>query len=301
MRRWSSLLKHIELALGRLGHVHLTVTGAMRDWLIANGKIPAEAIHVLYDRPTHNFCHLTLPDKHAFLSRLFEEQIDDEAFVKESPSTRMDEVSGQVIQRPDKERDRAIVVTSSSFTEDEDFDLLWQAVCQCELLLAKGGPKRTSLFPTILLFITGKGSKRSHYEDLFRSQHLHFFRVHFCWLPAQDYPRLLASADLGICLHTSSSGLDLPMKAIDMLGCGLPILAYKYPCIAKELIEEEDNGLLFEDAEDLTQQLLDLFHAFPKGAKMLSSIAANLQMKPLPSWRGHWNKIVLKGILQPDV
>jgi beta-1,4-mannosyltransferase len=66
-------------------------------------------------------------------------------------------------------------------------------------------------------------------------------------LEIDDYPKIVAASDLGICLHYSSSGLDLPMKVVDMFSARLPCLAYNYLCI-NELVEKDVNGDVFENS-----------------------------------------------------
>lgn len=75
------------------------------------------------------------------------------------------------------------------------------------------------------------------------------------WLEADDYPVLLSLCDVGICLHYSSSGLDLPMKVVDMFGAGIPVLAVDYRTLG-ELVKNDENGLIFKDQVQLADQLI---------------------------------------------
>ena len=75
---------------------------------------------------------------------------------------------------------------------------------------------------------TGKGPLRGYYETEISKLSLSSVEIETLWLQTQEYPVLLAAADLGVSLHTSSSGLDLPMKVVDMFGSDLPVLARSF-------------------------------------------------------------------------
>lgn len=181
-----------------------------------------------------------------------------------------------------------LVVSSTSWTADEDFSILLRAVQlwnarQDELSAAAAADGKQSSksdrrgakaaksrpAPKLLVLITGtllsqlpaflaeftglftcagKGPQKEAYEKQIAALNMRHARIATAWLASEDYPRLLGnsciqltspvccnlvhlvagSADLGVSLHTSSSGLDLPMKVVDMFGCGLPVCAVDF-------------------------------------------------------------------------
>ena len=103
----------------------------------------------------------------------------------------------------------ALVLSSTSWTPDEDFGVLLEAAGIYDRMLKTGN--RPDL-PDLLVVVTGKGPSRARYERLMAKAALRHVAFRTLWLEAADYPVLLGSADVGVSLHTSSSGLDLPMK-----------------------------------------------------------------------------------------
>ncbi|PWN52660.1 hypothetical protein IE53DRAFT_384879 [Violaceomyces palustris] len=128
--------------------------------------------------------------------------------------------------------------------------------------------------PKVLIIVTGKGELRSYYEAevarLEKEENWEWVRIRTVWLESEEYPVLLGSADVGVSLHTSSSGLDLPMKVVDMLGCGLAVCALDFNCL-DELVQDGRNGLVFRDAEGLERQLESLLSLHPSPSWLMGS------------------------------
>jgi len=131
-------------------------------------------------------------------------------------------------------------------------------------------------YPKLICVITGKGPLKEFYNNLISTKEWKNVSVITPWLENEEYPQILAAADLGICLHFSSSGLDLPMKVVDMFGCGLPVCAINYKCL-EELVVHCRNGYVFNDYEELAND------EFKK----------NLKVFQYDRWSEKWNSTVL--------
>ncbi|ORX43332.1 hypothetical protein DM01DRAFT_260067 [Hesseltinella vesiculosa] len=229
-----SFAESFERYFGRDARAHLTVTDKMQNKLKSWGV--QGTIVTLRDRPQANFKRLTLNEIHdasclnvkvsvisaEFLGHIHEadtlltckENGDDAKFRQNRPK---------------------LVVSSTSWTEDEDFSLLLQAA---KFYDDEAPPDA----PNILFVITGKGPLKDFYEKKISKMHLTRTRIVTSWLSNEDYSSLLGCADLGVSLHTSTSGVDLPMKIVDMFGSGLPVCAVNFEWWVKNTRRKKMNS-----------------------------------------------------------
>lgn len=239
----------------------LCVSQAMADHL---RRLGARSPAVLYDRPAAIFAPTPPARRSALLARLAGE-------------LKLPELGIETEARP------VLLVSSTSWTADEDFGPLVDAVSRLS---------RATLPPVVVL-ITGRGRERSLWEARFRAVESERVRVRTLWLGGSDYAALLGSADLGLCLHRSSSALDLPMKIADMLGAGLPVCALDYgPCL-REILHPESNGLLFRDGAELASLIAALFEGFPRANARLETLRAGALRSSAVRWSQSWNEVAL--------
>jgi beta-1,4-mannosyltransferase len=218
------------------------------------------------------------------------------------------------VERPDRERYRqalfgrlsvpaptaGFVVCPTSWTEDEDFDVIIEAVTRLEQRVRNWeGSGRGHRFPDLVILVTGDGDRRAEFERRFAGLQARRIHLRARWLEPEDYPRVVGSADLGLCLHRSSSGLDIPMKIADLFGAGVPVLALDYGACLAERVRHGDNGLLFSTAEQLADVLFDLFEGFPSDQKALERLRAGARKSARPTWEEGWAREARPALLTP--
>src|SRR5436305_3735126 len=230
---------------------------------------------VLYDRPAEAFAPIDRSDRERFRQALF---------------ARLGIRSGDV----------GFIVCPTSWTEDEDFDVAIEAVVRLEERIRgweAAAPGRR--FTDLVILVTGDGARRAQFERRFAGLPARRVQLRARWLEPEDYPRVVGSADLGLCLHRSSSGLDIPMKVADLFGAGVPVCALDYGACLAERVRHGDNGLLFSAGNQLADVLFDLFEAFPGDQSSLDRLRTGARRSARPTWEEGWSRDA-KPVLLPD-
>lgn len=185
------------------------------------------------------------------------------------------------------------MISSTSWTPDEDFNMLLDSFINIEKNLKIDNLRK------VLFVITGKGPQKEDFMKKIKDAQLKLFNVRSIWLESDDYPKLLGSGDLGVCLHYSSSGYDLPMKVVDMFSSGLPVSAVFYPTI-NELVKVNQNGFLFKDADQLEFLLKKLISEFSESGycRDIEKMRDNLKTFNQKDWVSQWNNVAKDEIIK---
>ena len=252
---------------------HFCVTDAMAKQLVRGYGLTTPVIP-LHDRPASIFQVLDAPQRLQFLENMPQLGLCEKATV-ESIKT------GQT----------KLIASATSWTPDEDFSILLNALIEYSDRAGRGEAK-----PKILAIITGKGPTRAAFEAQVqhhkRSGNLKSVTVKTVFFDdIADYAKLLGIADLGISLHTSSSGVDLPMKVVDMFGAGLPVAGWGNFESWPELVKEGVNGRSFKDARGLHRILTEVFGGDPVD---LNKLRAGAVKEGERRWDDEWDPIAGK-------
>ncbi|KAK5580458.1 hypothetical protein RB653_000475 [Dictyostelium firmibasis] len=297
------LAKFIERYFAKNAYAHLFVTNEMKIQLVRDWNLKGKTF-VFHDKASPIFKRLTDREQEEFLKTFITKYSikgEDKVYIESA-------ISKKSIKIPKQQT--SIIISSTSWTQDEDFSILLDAIVKYDIehvvrknKINNGGEDRGEqdeevLAENLLFIITGKGPQKEYYQEKINSLLLKKSRIITVWLDSEDYPKLLACCDLGVSLHNSSSGIDLPMKVVDMFGCCLPVLAIDFKCI-QELVKVDHNGFLFKDSDQLHQLLNQLFtHPLNQNTLNNGNINGNLVLEGMrknlskdretDTWESNW-------------
>jgi beta-1,4-mannosyltransferase len=258
-------VRRSERRWARRADGHLAVSQAMAAWLLQNFSVHAT---VFRDRPSVSF---------------------------RKPDLASAAAAWQTLAREVSLVDRRVplMVCSTSWHPDEDFDLLLEALERTERRLVElKGPGQTGR-PDVMVLMTGRGPLRGEFEARVRRRALTRVGVHTSWLAPAEYPTVVGMADAGICLHQSSSGLDLPIRFAEFRGAGVPLCVFDYGPVVGEVLTAGREGMTFRDPGELAAVVFALAMADLSSVPAFAAARQWLVAHPAERWEDHWPATVL--------
>jgi len=249
-------LARSERRWAKRADAHLTVSKALAEWLVRNYGVRAA---VVYDRPAAAFTRPAAADAAA----LWEKVSKDAQLGACRPP---------------------MIVCPTSWSPDEDFDLVLEALERADRELA-----HSPSLPALAVFLTGRGPLREAFEARAARRNFKAILVKTVWLEPSDYPVFVGMADLGLCLHQSSSGLDLPMKLADLRGAGVPVAVFDYAPVLSEVMTSGNEGVLFRDPGALSKVMTAVARRSLADDAGLGGARIWLEQHPPESWDAQWN------------
>ena len=252
-------IERYEAMFGRAADVNLCVSSHMAAML---GRRFAIRATVFLDRPAEIFAPLSSDER---------QRVRGDLFARFATKTA---------------REPALLISPTSWTADEKLEWLLEALGQYDLRAQQaysGGG-----LPPVVALITGSGPLKLAFEERLAHTPLTLVSIRTAWFEPDEYPRAVAAADLGMCFHTSASGVDLPMKIADMFGAGIPVCAYDYgPCL-QEIVRPGVNGVLFSTPDECRGHLETLLRGFPESTASLDRLRRGVIETAKSTWAQGW-------------
>ena len=179
-----------ERVIGSRLDAHLCVTKSFQGWLAQEWGVAAS---VLYDKPPAFFKQTPVEIRHDLFQRIGSAFSDIEETVLGRPVGDRETLftrelkGGRVELRDDRP---ALLISSTSWTPDEDFGLLLDALVALDRSWSAGEGGANP--PHLLVVVTGKGPERAMYEERISRMALQYVHIKTMWLEmvrARSQPR----------------------------------------------------------------------------------------------------------------
>ena len=252
------LARFFERWLGSKADAHLCVSLAMRDVLVTEFGLPA--VVVLPDRPREFLPLLPMGSRSAAAHHIL-----GRADLALPPGA-------------------ALAVCPTSWSADEDMHLLLAGL---RLWDSQGiSPE----LPPLFVLITGRGPRRDSFEQQVAGLPWKHVTLRTAFLDPADYRELLRSAHFGFCLHRSTSGVDLPMKLMDLFGARTPACVLDYGECLNEQISPGNTALTFQNSQELAACIDELLRGFPQDLQLLERMQQNIEASCRETWEQVWQR-----------